>query len=73
MGHGRDQSPKPYGVVAEFETAEQLLAAAERVRDEGYRDIDAYSPIQVHGLTDIIGFKDDRQGWVVFGGGINGF
>jgi len=73
MGHGRDQSPKPYGVVAEFETPEELLKAAEACRNEGYRDLDAYSPIPVHGLTDIIDFKDDRLGWVVFMGGVSGF
>lgn len=73
MGHGRDLSPKPYGIVAEFGTAEELLAAAEAARNEGYKDLDAYSPIPVHGLTDVIKFKDDRLGWVVFGGGLTGF
>lgn len=73
MSHGRDTSPKPYGVVAEYGTPEEILKAAKFMRDNGYRDMDAYSPIPVHGLTDIIDFKDDKLGYVVFGHGILGF
>lgn len=66
MSHGRDTSPKPYGVVAEFETPEQLLEAAKAARTAGYRDMDAYSPFPVHGLTDVMEFNDSKLGWVVF-------
>ena len=31
-------TPQLYGVMAEFETAHQLLHAAEQVRDAGYKD-----------------------------------
>lgn len=73
MSHGRDTSPKPYGVVCEFETPEELLAAAKEIRNAGYRDVDAYSPFPVHGLTDVLEWKDDRLGFLVFGGGVSGF
>ncbi len=73
MSHGRDTSPKPYGVVAEFDNPDSLLSAAKSVHEAGYRDIDAYSPFPVHGLTDVIGFKDDKLGWVVFLHGVGGF
>lgn len=72
MSHGRDTSPKPYGVVCEFETPEQLLNAADKVRQAGYRDVDAYSPFPVHGLTDKLEWKDDRLAWIVFLGGVSG-
>ena len=73
MSHGRDTSPKPYGVVAEFETADALLDAAKKVREAGYRDMDAYTPLPVHGLTDVMEWRDDKLGWVVFFHGIGGF
>ncbi len=73
MSHGRDTSPKQYGVVAEFETAESLLEAAQKVKEAGYRDMDAYTPLPVHGLTDVMEWKDDKLGWIVFVMGITGF
>lgn len=72
MGHGRDTSPKPYAVVAEFRSPEELLKATQAARDEGYSHMDTYSPIPVHGITDILDFRDDRLGWAVFGAGVTG-
>ena len=45
-----------YGLMAEFETPEELLEAARRTYSEGYRTIDAYSPLPIHGLAAAIGF-----------------
>ena len=70
--HGRDTSPKPYGVVAAFLTPEQLLAAAKRSKQAGYNNMDAYSPIPVEGLVDVIEWRDDKLGWMVFFGGLFG-
>jgi hypothetical protein len=50
-----------YGLMAEFTTPEPLLAAARRCREEGYRHMDAYSPMPVDGLADAIGF---RTSWI---------
>lgn len=72
MSHGRDTSPKPFGVVAEFLDGDSLLAAAKKTREAGYRAIDAYSPVPVHGLSDAIGFDDSRLSWHVFGAGLTG-
>lgn len=72
MSHGRDTSPKPYGVVAEFLTPEQALEAARKTREAGYRKLDAFSPVPVHGMTDAIGFDDSRLAWHVFGAGLTG-
>jgi Protein of unknown function (DUF3341) len=44
-----------YGLMAEFRTHEELLAAAERSYAEGYRSMDAYSPFPVEGLAKAIG------------------
>ncbi len=45
-----------YGLMAEFETPEELLAAARHTYSEGYRSIDAYSPLPIHGLAAAVGF-----------------
>lgn len=72
MAHGRDTSPKIYGAVAEFDSGEALIEAARAAREEGYRDLDGYSPIPVHGFTDVIGFEDNKLGWAVLGAGLSG-
>ena len=45
-----------YGLMAEFESPEEVLAAAHRTHDAGYRRIDAFSPIPVEGLAEAVGF-----------------
>lgn len=45
-----------YGLMAEFETPEDLLEAAGRTYSEGYRTMDAYTPLPIHGLAAAIGF-----------------
>lgn len=61
-----------FGLVAEFETPEGLLSAAERVRDAGYKKADAYAPFPVHGLTEAMGFPKTRVPLIVLCGGIIG-
>ena len=45
-----------WGVVAEFESPTTLLVAAHRVREAGYRRIDAHVPFAVEGLPEALGF-----------------
>ena len=66
-----------YGVMGEFETATDLIRAAEKTRDAGYRQMDAYAPYPVEGLSEALGL---RRSWVPFltligglGGGLTGF
>ncbi len=72
MSHGRDTSPKPFAVVAEFDSPATLLEATKAVKAAGYRDVDAYSPVPVEGLADALEFKDNRLGWITFCGGLCG-
>jgi hypothetical protein len=72
MSHDVAIDTSPYALVAEFETPEQLVAAAERAREAGYRKMDAYSPFPVHGLSDAIGFSDQKIPWIVLAGGLIG-
>jgi hypothetical protein len=61
-----------FGILAEFTDAEELVAAAQRVYDSGYRRFEAYSPMPVEGLADAIGFRRTRMPLVVLIGGIIG-
>jgi hypothetical protein len=49
-----------YGLVAEFESPDQLLDAAHRAREAGYCSIDAFSPTPVEGLAEAVGFHSTR-------------
>ena len=61
-----------YGVMAEFASAESLVAAARRAREEGYGAVEAYSPFPVEGLADAIGFRGSRIPLAVLVGGVLG-
>jgi len=45
---------KPYGIIAEFDTPEDLVRAARQARDRGFRRIETYTPFPVPEIEDII-------------------
>ena len=61
-----------YGLLAEFDDGEALLAATQRARAEGYRRMDAYSPFPVEGLAEALGSTRTGMSWLVLLGGIAG-
>jgi len=61
-----------WGLMAEFATADELLAAARRVRDAGYLRAEAYSPFPVDGLAEVLGFGRNRVPLYTFLGGLAG-
>ena len=61
-----------YGLLAEFDSPEDLVAAGERAYADGYRRLDAYTPFPVHGLAEAIGFRTNRLPLLVLIGGIVG-
>ena len=72
-----EQRSHLYGVMGEFETAKHFLQAVAKVRDAGYRNMDAYAPFPVEGLSEAMGL---RRSWVPLvtllgglGGGLTGF
>ena len=66
-----------YGVIAEFTDPQELLEAANKAREAGYTELDAYSPFPIHGLAEAIGFHKSRLSIIVLTmgilGGIGGF
>jgi hypothetical protein len=72
MASASEQTRVLYGLMAEFKTANDLLRAAGRAYREGYRDIDAFSPVPIHGLAEAMGQDDRTISKIVLGGGIMG-
>jgi hypothetical protein len=66
------KTTRVYGLMAEFDTASDLVAAADRTREAGYKKIDAYSPFPVEGLAEAIGFHHDLVPLITLIGGIIG-
>jgi hypothetical protein len=71
MSHA-ETSLSPYGLMAEFETPDGLIAATNRARLEGYREMDAYSPIPIEELSEALGLPRTRLPKLVLLGGILG-
>jgi ActD protein len=64
--------PPVYGLMAEFEDPNQLVAAAHRAREAGYRRMEAYSPLPIEQLHEAIGFPHTKLPLIVLIGGIVG-
>jgi hypothetical protein len=61
-----------WGLMAEFDNPGDLLDAARRAHEAGYRKMDAYSPMPIHGLSEAIGFHCSRLPLLVLLGGLFG-
>lgn len=61
-----------YGVMAEFDTPRELVAAARAAREAGFTRMDAYSPFPIHEMDDALGIKRSILSYLIFGGGILG-
>jgi hypothetical protein len=61
-----------YGVMGEFSTPEELIHAVEKVREAGYRRLDAYAPFPVEGLSEALGLKRNMVPTICLIGGLTG-
>jgi Alternative complex III, ActD subunit len=66
-----------YGLMAEFDAPEKILAAAERARDAGYKKMDAFTPFPMEELTQALGVEQSKLSLFVLccgiAGGLTGF
>jgi len=67
----KDLTPT-YGLMAEFDDPNSLMAAANAAREAGYTRMDAFTPFPVHGLHEAIGFHSTKLPLIVLIGGILG-
>jgi len=61
-----------HGVMAEFETADEFVAALRKVRAAGYTKFDGYSPMPVHESFEAMGLQNNPMSLMVLTGGILG-
>jgi hypothetical protein len=72
MSHGPEATSTLFGLMAEFDNPTALVAATEKARLAGYRQMDAYSPIPIHELSEALGLPRTRLPLLVLIGGILG-
>ena len=65
-------SPHSYGLVAEFDEQEQMLAALQRLRAAGFRRIEVYSPEPVEEVDQILERRPSRIPLIIFVAGVVG-
>jgi len=46
-----------YGILGEFETADQLVAATRAARDTGYRQLEAFAPFPLARVSNELGYR----------------
>jgi hypothetical protein len=61
-----------YGLLAEFHAPSEVVEAAQRVREAGYRKVDAYSPYPIEELSEALHFHHSPLPKLVLAGGILG-
>ena len=64
--------PPIYGLLAEFDDPNSLVAATRRAHAEGFRCMDAYSPFPIEELSDALHLHRNRLPLIVLAGGICG-
>ena len=66
-------NPKAYGILAEYDTPADIMHAAEKIRDAGFRKWDVFTPFPIHGMDHAMGLKNSPVGWFGFAGGVFGY
>ena len=66
------ETAKLYGLLAEYDNPEALVAAIKKVREAGFTNIDGISPYGVAEIADALGFKHSEMGTVMLCGGLSG-
>ena len=61
-----------YGLLARFETPEDLMKATIKVRDYGFENFDCHTPYPMHGLDEAMGLKRSILGYIVGIGAVGG-
>ncbi len=61
-----------FGVVAEFDDHERLLAAARAAREAGWEHLQTYTPYPIDGLVEALGLRRTLMPALVFFGAVSG-
>ena len=66
------REPELYALVAEYDTVDAVMHAAETVRDAGYRRWDVHAPFPIHGIDPAMGTRPTILPWIVLAFGLTG-
>lgn len=67
------EKPAPlHGLLAEYESPAEILAASRKVREAGFSRWDTFTPFPVHGIEKAMGIKMTILPWIVLGAGLTG-
>ena len=58
--------------VGFFDDPEHLLEAAQKARERGFANLDAYTPYNVHGLDQVLGLKPSWVPYATLAAGLSG-
>ena len=75
MSHAALDGPRVYGLMAEFDNPEQLTEATRQAIDAGYKELDAYSPIPIEEVSELVSGVRMKFHWLpylVLAGGVTG-
>ncbi|QXD33323.1 DUF3341 domain-containing protein [Candidatus Pelagisphaera phototrophica] len=61
-----------HGLIAKFDTPADIMHAAEKVRDAGYKNWDVITPFPIHGMDPAMGIKRSLVGRFTIVGGTIG-
>jgi hypothetical protein len=72
MAHTAETSNALHGVMAEFDTGQALVDAARKTMAQGFARVEAYTPVPIEELNDIIHKKRTVLPKLVLCGGLTG-
>ncbi|MEG8947273.1 quinol:electron acceptor oxidoreductase subunit ActD [Rosettibacter firmus] len=61
-----------YGYAAIFDTPDEIIKAAEEVRNEGYKKFDVHSPYPIHGMPKAMNLPPSKLGYAALIFGLTG-
>jgi hypothetical protein len=72
MSSLRDSRPPIYGLMAEFPSADALVAAAHQVHEAGFQKVDAYTPYPIEAVSEALDLPRSKVPLIVLLGGLLG-
>jgi Protein of unknown function (DUF3341) len=67
-----DEKVELVGLLAEYESVDDILKAARAVRRAGFTRWDVHSPFPIHGIDYAMGIRSTILPWIVLAGGLTG-
>ena len=70
--HTNEPASRLHGVMAEFDSAQAVLDAARKTVAHGFTKLEAYTPVPIEELNDVIHKKRTKLSQIVLAGGLAG-